>query len=490
MRLGKNLLIYAIADVIAKSMALLASPFMTRLLTPEEYGSLGLLAAVWTLVALFQFGGMEMACQIFLSKETDDLQRRAILTTATLVATASLMVVWGLFSFAALSGPWLENYTKVSRTQLAWYLTGLAPTVLISWYLYLLRFRHKAIPFARTNLLSKALWSLILICVLYLIPPRDRLTMLFVVTCVIQGLVWVWALRELKLSGLWPYSRASFSSDLARNMFKFGVSFIPGAATYAAVVSADRLIVGWFAGPAETAIIQLALNLGSVALMFKMWFSLVWDPNLVEWLATKNPSVYVPKLQLVLMGLSATFFPLVWLSGVWGDVFVHFLYPSSYMPVVRLLPVIILIGACSTVALVAIATITLDPSPVYYFAVYIFALIITVCVGLSTVPRLGALGAILGTLSAESFILVCWILRGNFILKNLNLNWRPVFALGGVSGIFILLYRPGVILGQQIFWERMLMTLVIFGFVAGFGHRIVKRNLPGGWHQLWHVCEG
>jgi O-antigen/teichoic acid export membrane protein len=490
MRLGKNLLIYAIADVIAKSMALLASPFMTRLLTPEEYGSLGLLAAVWTLVALFQFGGMDMSCQIFLSKEAKDLQRRVILTTATLIATASLIVVWGLFSFAALSGPWLENYTKVSRTQLAWYLMGLLPTILISWYLYLLRFRHEAIAFARTNLLSKAISSLILVCLLYLISPRDRLTMLFVVTCVIQGMVWAWALRELKLSGLWPYSRASFSSDLARNMFKFGVSFIPGAATYAAVVSADRLIVGWLAGPGETAIIQLALNLGAVALMFKMWFSLVWDPNLVEWLATKNPSVYVPKLQLVLMGLSATFFPLVWLSAVWGDWLVTLLYPPVYMPVIRLLPVIVLIGACSTVALVGIATITLDPSPVYYFTAYLCALMITICVGLATVPRLGALGALLGTLSAEFFILACWIVRGNFILKNLNLNWSPVLALGAVSGIFILLYRPGVILGQQVFLERMLMTFIILGFVAGFGHRIVKRNLPGGWHQLWHVCGG
>lgn len=247
MRFGKNILIYAVADVIGKAMALITSPFMTRLLTLEEYGSFGLLSAVWTLVALFQFGGMDTSYQLFRVKETDGQER--ILTTATFVATLSTFVTWGLFAIAAFSGPWLKNYAKVSHSQLGWYLLGLIPTVLISWYLYVLRFQHKPIPFARTNLPSKVISNMILLLLLFLTPPRNRLTMLFTGIFVTQGLSWSWALWELKHSDLWPYSKYSFSFDLASKMLRYGVSFIPGAVTYAAVVSVDRLMVGWLAGP-------------------------------------------------------------------------------------------------------------------------------------------------------------------------------------------------------------------------------------------------
>jgi len=485
MKFGKNILIYAVADMIGRAMGLIISPFMTRLLTPEEYGTLGLLSATWALVALLQFGGMDTSYQLFRVRETDDQEK--ILTTATIVATLSTLVTLGLFSVAAFSGSWLRNYAKVSHIQLGWYLVGVIPTVLISWYLYIFRFQHKPLPFARTNLLSKVISNFILLLFLFLTPPGNRLTVLFTGIFVTQGLSLAWALWELRRSSLWPYSRHAFSFDLALEMLRYGVSFIPGAMTYAAVVSMDRLMVGWLAGPKEVALVHLALNLGSVALMFRIWFSLVWNPSLVEWLATKNPSIYLPKLQLALLGLSTIFFPFTCLIAVWSDWLVAFLYPLEYLPIVPLVPVVVLVGTFSTLSLVAIATIIMDPSPKYYFVIYICALIITVCIGFLTVPHLGALGAILGTLGAELFILGGWILRGKFIKKNLNLNWKPVLIFGTITGIFIIVYRPGIILTQEILWERILITLIILAGIMIMGYRMFRQFILSGRHPMWHL---
>jgi O-antigen/teichoic acid export membrane protein len=309
----------------------------------------------------------------------------------------------------------------------------------------------------------------------------------FAGTFFLQGLTWAWAIRELKQCNTWPYSHSLFSKDLALNMIKFGILFIPGAATYAAVVSMDRLMVGWLVGPAETAIVQLALSIGSVALMLKMWFSLVWDPSLVEWLATRNPEIYLPKLRLVLISLSITFFPLACLTAVWSNVVVVILYPPSYMPAARLLPLIILSGTCSTLSLVGIATNTLDPSPRFYFGVYLCALILTIAIGFSLIPRWGSLGAILGTFGAEIFILGCWILRGRYFKKNLPLNWRPVFILSAITGIFIIVYRPGLILTQEIFLERILITLIIFAGVVMMGYRTFRQYIPSEWYSICHL---
>jgi O-antigen/teichoic acid export membrane protein len=476
------MVIYAVADVIGKAMGLIISPFMTRLLTREEYGSFGLLSAVWTLVALLQFGGMDTSYQIFRVRQPDGQEK--ILTTATILATLSTLVTVALFSLVAFSGAWLINYAKVSHSQLGWYLVGLIPTILISWYLYIFRFQHKPIPFARTNLLSKVASNFIILPLLFLTPSGNRLTMLFAGIFVTQGLSLAWALRELRYSSLWPYSTRAFSSDLAFGMLRYGVPFIPGGVAYAAVVSVDRLIVGWLVGPKEAALVHLALNLGSVALMFKIWFSLVWNPSLVEWLGTKSPSIYLPKLQLALLGLSSFFFALTCLMAVWSDWLVAFLYPPEYLPIVPLVPFVVLATTFSTLSLVANGTILMNPSPKYHFITYICALIVTTSIGLLMVPRLGALGAILGTLGAELFILGSWILRGKFIKKDLNLNWRPVLIFGTMTAFFIKIYRPGLILPHEIFWERILITLIIVTLVVMIGYRMFRQYIPSEWHLI------
>jgi len=473
MKFGKNMIIYAGADIIGRAMGLFASPFMTRLLTTEEYGSYGLLTAVWALVSLFQFGGMDTSYQIFRVRAVQG--QAQILTSATFVATLSTFVVWGLFSVAALSGPWLRNYAKVSQCQLGWYLLGLIPTILTSWYLYVFRFQHKALPFARTNFVNKVISSLVLVILLFVTPPKGRLTILFAGIFMTQGLSWAWALWELRRSDLWPYSKKLLSKDLSLKMLRYGAFFIPGAVTYAAVVSGDRLMVGWLAGPKEVAMVHLALNLGSVALMLKMWFSLVWNPSLIEWLATKNPEIYLPKLQLALNGLSAIFLTLTCLLAVWSDLFITILYPHEYFSVGRLVPFVVLVGTCSAFSLIGIATIVMDPSPKYYFKIYIYALIVTVFITLLAVPHIGALGAILGTLGAELFILGGWILRGKFLVKNLDLNWNPMIVLMVISGLFIAIYHPGIFLTHGIFWERILMTFMIFTIATVLGFSVLKK---------------
>jgi O-antigen/teichoic acid export membrane protein len=423
--------------------------------------------------------GMDTSYQIFKAQDVEGNQRRKLLTTATIIATMSAFIIWGPFSVVAFSGSWLKNYAKVSTTELTWYLFGLVPVILISWYLYIFRFTHNALPFARTNILSKTVSSVVILLSLFFTPPQDRLNIFFLGTFFSQALIWGWALWELKRSELWPYHPTYFSSSLARNMFKFGVVFIPGAVTYAAVLSADRLIVGWLAGPAETSLVQLANSVGSVILILKAWFMLIWVPSLVEWLSSKKLEVYLPKMQVALTGLSFIFFPLACLSAIWVDLPIAILYPPEYASVAHLLPVVVLTGACSTFSLIAIGTIILHPSPKYYFSVYICALAITVLLGLRLVPHLGALGAVLGTLGAELFILGSWILRGKYLIKNINLNWRPVLIMGIISGIFSLLYQPGIIMRQQVFLERIVMTLIISTPAALMGRKVAHQILSG-----------
>ena len=95
-----------------------------------------------------------------------------------------------------------------------------------------------------------------------------------------------------------------------------------------------------------------------MALLLKGWFSLVWDPHLVEWLSTGNPEIYMPKLQVAQTVLSVVFLTIARSLGhikqLGGTINV---YPAYYNPVARMIPYIILTATCSVLSLVAVATV-------------------------------------------------------------------------------------------------------------------------------------
>lgn len=460
MRLGKNMAIYASADLLGRSIGLLTSPIMTRLLTPKQYGASPLLAAVWAMVVLAQYGGMDWAYPFFRSQDTEDKHQREILVTASIVATFSAFMVWGGFCLVAFVGPWFEDYAGVNKLELSLFLLGLAPAALTGWYLYMLRFMHQALPFARVNLLGRVVSVIVALPLLLLVVQKDRLSVMFAVSFVVQLFASGWALWELRRIRAWPYVRNLFLPGLSRQMLRYGIVLVPSGLIYSISFVADRLLLGWFAGPEQVAILALAISIGSLALMLKSWFALVWDPHLVEWVSTKDPKVYQPKLQTALVGLSVVFFSLTCLSAIWSDWVVTFLYPPYYTQTIRLIPILILTGACSVLSLVAIATALIAHTPKYHLPIYTCALLINITIGVLTIPKLGALGAVLGTLSSEIFILTSWVTLGTFKLKNLNLNWSITVILGGFSIFFIIFYKPGILLQSQHLLERLLATLI------------------------------
>ncbi|MFX1491048.1 MAG: oligosaccharide flippase family protein [Promethearchaeota archaeon] len=472
--------IYAGADLLGRSIGLITSPIMTRLLTPAQYGAVPLLAAVWGLVALAQYGGMDWAYPFFRAQEARDKERQKILVTASFVATISVFMVWGVFSLVASVGTWLTSYAGINRLEMNLFLLGLAPLTLIGWYLYILRFLHQAWPFARINFVGRVASAVVTIPLLLVVAQESRLAVMLAVAFGVQLFATGWALWELRRIECWPYVRTLFSPDLARRMLRYGVILVPGGLVYAISAVTDRLLVGWFAGPEEVAILALALVLGSLTLMLKGWFALTWDPHSVEWVSTKDPRVYQPKLQIALLGLSAIFFPIACLSAVWSDWVVTLLYPPHYAPVMRLLPIIVLTGAYSVLSLVAAVTTRIANTPKYHLPIYTCALLINVIIGVVTIPKLGALGAVLGTLASEIFILAGWAVLGKIILRNLDFKWGVPIILAGFSMSFIAFYRPGIFLQSQGILERLLLTII---FLSGALYLIWQHRPQGGWKK-------
>ncbi|WP_434685294.1 lipopolysaccharide biosynthesis protein [Pseudanabaena minima] len=438
MKLRKNLAIYAVSDLLGRSIGLIASPISTRLLTPQQYGAIGLLGAVWSTVALIQYGGMDSAYPFFSVHSKDNKEQ--ILSISTIIATISFFSLWIVFSTIGLIHPWLQNYAQINKLELFLFLLALIPSSLIGWYLYLLRFLQQALAFARINLLGKVLGVLISLPIIYFVPSHQRLALMFSISTILQILTFGWVFYEFRKIKIVLYSLSNFSLKLAKKMFSYGIILVPGAIIYSISFIADKLLVGWLAGPDQVAILILATSVASVSLLLKQWFALTWDPNLIEWLATKNPKFYLPKLQATAIAISIVFCLIACLAEIWGQWVIAFLYPPYYLPVANLVPIICLTAACSTLSLVAVATTIIADTPIYFLPIYSLALFVNCLAGILLIPRLGALGAIYGTFIGEIGITLSWILVGKLVLKNLPLNWGIPTALIGFSIFFIMVY--------------------------------------------------
>lgn len=467
-RFLKNLAAYSVADILGKSILLLLSPILTRQLTHFQYGAIPLLTACWAILSVSQYGGFDFAFQMFRVQTTDEKERERIRITGSLMAAAWLFLFWLAISSFSLISDVVINFAQVTRWELLFFLLGLLPASIAYWTIYVFRFLHMAMPYVRINLLSKVASVVIAVPPIMMADQEDRLLVMFVVIFVCQALTLLWVFREYKTYNL-HLNLDYFSKDLAVKMFRFGVAFIPSTLIYASTIYVDRMIMGLYSTVDQVAILGLAVSLSAGILMVKSWFSMVWDPQLLEWLATKNPQFYLPKLQRVIPAITLTFLSLAILAKLWSDEIINFVYPEHFAEVAELIPFFVVAGGASVLTLVAIACAIIKNTPRFRIQIYSAALIANIITAVIFIPKLGLVGAALGTLVGEVVILISWIIIGKYGWKNLDLDWGFALFAFLATFLFIVLYEPGFLL--PAFLERSAVSLLLFATAGWLARR-------------------
>lgn len=478
MRFTRNILVYSVADLLGRSIGLITSPLMTRLLTPTQYGAMGLLGSIWSMVSLAQYGGMDAAYPFFrahIPPEQQSEQQRLILH-ATWTATWSFWIVWFLFGISLLVITPVRTYAGITLWEACAYLLSLIPASLVYWRLYILRFLHQSLAFARISLLNRVVGVVLSLPLLACVIPTDRLWLFFMVNFTVGLLAMGWSWYELQRLGILQDRKNAIDYAFVKRLLKYGIVLIPGFVIYAWSAVADRMLVGFFQGPDEVAILTLTLALGSAFTLLKQWFSLVWDPHLVEWVGKYPPPEITYRLQQVSNLLCALFLSLTCLSVIWAFPVIQWLYPAYYKPVATLLPILGLSTTCSTLSLVAVATIMMSQKPAYSSFIWGTGLVLNLSVGLLLIPKHGAHGAVLANLVGEMGILVGWIFLGTRLFRNLMINWIPILAGVILTTGFVFMYPI-----QRVFFpdwwilEKVLLSLGVCTLIGWMGWPQIKR---------------
>lgn len=486
MKFKTSLLTYGLADIISRIIGLITSPITTRLLTMSQYGANPLLSAIWTPFALAQYAGMDSAYPFFKARNHAHDSAKSVLVTTTIVACTAVCIVWSIFLAAAFSGEWLTNYADVTSTELFLFILGILPASLIYWLCYLLRFLQRADSYIKITLFGRILPVIFVIPLLPFVAQEHRLLLSLGLSWILACLAFGFSLYEIRKAGFWPFDRLYWSWPLAKDMLSYGLALVPAGALYSFIAISDRLLVGFFLGPADVAVLTIGMGLGSIGSMMKRWFGLAFDPHRIQWVATGDNNLYLPRLQLLSVSLSSVFSILTILSTIWSLPLVDLLYASSYRESAVLVPLLMLSSTFSILSNIAVTTALIADNPRYHTVLYSLSLVINVAIGLALIPKLGLIGAIFGTVIAEFFILIGWILLGKIHLKNLPLDWRwpSIFILIAFS--FVIFYNPLMIRSQVdfiILTTLTICTLLIFSILlwVSVGHQNLKKLIRFTW---------
>jgi O-antigen/teichoic acid export membrane protein len=466
-RVLRNLPIFAVSDIVARIVTVAMTPILTRLLTPGQYAAPALALAAWDFISAAQFAGMDSAYPFFRAQTSDDEQRRRIVATASIVATLGLLALWVLFTAFGLALPVITEFTGTTRTEFALFALGLVPAALTYWYLYVVRFMHRADVFARITVVARVMTTVLAVPVVALVAPDDRLLALFGAMSLLQIAGTAYAYRELAVIGVRPYARSLWERGLAKRLVRYGSVLVPPALVYGISAVLDRSLVAALSSHEEVALLAIAITLAGIATMLKRWLLLVWEPNVVEWIAAKRPDVYVPRLQVAVSALSVVFALLTALAAIWSEPVLVWVYPPYYTAAAPLIPVILLGLTFSVLGVVGNATALIGQRPGLYAPTFLIALAANFGLAVILIPSEGALGAVLGTALGEAVILGSWIVVGRLILRNLPLRWLAAAPPIAVACAFQL-YDAGMLLPDAVALERVLMSAVAVGAAAAY----------------------
>lgn len=268
-RLARDSALYAVGSVVGKVVGLVLLPFLTRTLSPAEFGRYDVLSTLQSAVTSVLLLGLDVAAtRLFVDLRAQE-QRRMFASWLTLVA-ALLVPCTAVFLLArsALSTS-LFGTTGLS-TAIA--LTGVAivGSALQLVGLTALRNHRRPGAFAAVSGGSLLLNGILIVA---LVPSRPTVTTVLAAMALSMCMGAVAALFVAA-----PYLSGRPDRHIAARLLSLGIPLVPAVACTWIAEFANRAILLDRAGADQVAYFSVASRFASLSLLVVLGFQLAWQP--------------------------------------------------------------------------------------------------------------------------------------------------------------------------------------------------------------------
>jgi O-antigen/teichoic acid export membrane protein len=433
-----NLPYYAIGNFVTVAISFLSIPFLTRYLTPRDFGILAIYFMFGALVTNIISVGVGLATERFYYKEINNKIYFSILNFTNVIFLIFMFSIGGIICWY-----WAEDISKyifdsnVSKEIIILSYLGGCIVSLYSYLFKLLIPQERAITY---SLIQISLASFSMICTIIFILFFSMTFMGRIYGVIItQGTI---------LAILFFLQRKYFIPKLSKRTLirslKFSYPTVPGNLLSLGHQSADKIMLTNYNQLDAVGIYQIATKFGEVSKIFINTINQVWTPYFMHKseLQTEEAKVEVAaRYQEVVMGYNCCCI----IICCFCEEIIILMTTEAYYKSIYIIPLILLyVLLNSSLSATGKLQIMFAEKLSYTVPISLASLIVNIVVNIIMIPRYGMVGAVIATLLASliSSVLIHFI--GNRFYP-LPINYKKlvgqfILFIAALFPIYLLMY--------------------------------------------------
>lgn len=416
--------LYTLGEILRGSLSFLLLPLYTRLLTPADYGIIGVMTPVYSLLSILMALGLPAALlRFYFDYKRDDTELQSYVGTVSMTMIGSGLAI--SLVLTAL-GPWLfglllPNVPFHPYVFLALWNAGISVISIIP--LTLFRARQRAQFYIVFTLADFAL-NTGLIIFFVAVQREGALGSL-------RGQILSAAI--MAVPALWIISRASalrFSWKLLRPSLLFGLPLLPNLLGTWALNVSDRIVLDSLVPKDAVGLYTLGYQFGVLLNLIAIALNNAWTPFFYQNAGDRKNDAMIGSFityQVLLMAMLALAVALL-AQGV-----IRIIAAPAFWPSYRVVPWIAFGYVARFLAFFPVNGLLFNKQPKWVAVATIIAAIVNIGLNLLLVPRFGIMAAALNTFIAFAVLLSIMLVVGQRIFpvryETTRLIWLVVAAL-------------------------------------------------------------
>jgi len=389
-RISRQLFAYGTADVLALAISFLLLPIYTRVLSPREYGALGLLLVFEAVLKIISRWGLDAAFLRFYYEHPEE-ERKALAGTIAgffAIANGALAAI-----LLVLAGP--INRALFDSLEFIWPYRLLIINIFLSTFLVLpftmLRIQERARLFATINFSLS--FGTILLRLLFVVALRFGIFGILLADVIMTTILLLGLYRTMS-----AMIASTFSTSHLRRLLGYGFPFVPNGVLTHVMGMGDRFILGLYMPLREVGVYLIAGSVAALIKYFPVAFDVAWTPFAFDSMQRKDAPVLFARLATYAFAVLAA--SLVALSGL-GPPLMDLILPGEYREVGPLLPILALALAVQTVRSLPGTSLNVAKKTSVYPTVTAAGAVISLGAYFALIPRFGLYGAAFGSLISQ-----------------------------------------------------------------------------------------
>ena len=437
-RLSAQSLIYGAGSTVTRVAALMLLPVYTRILTPEDYGKLAIVALVSTVAGIILNSGQSTAFfRFYFLSETPDTRRTLTGTVLIYLLVSGAAILSPLvLLFGAMGAPLFRDATLLPLIQIA--LIGTFFDV------------GSVIPFATFRAEQRAAQYAKLSVLRFLINVTLNISAVVVLRWGVVGVIYANLLTSILFFTIClrlTLRSMEWTVDLSllKQLLRFGLPIVPANLAGWVLTLSDRFFLERYADLSQVGIYAVGYSIAGVLNMTQSWFNMAWAPYCYSIAGQPDAKAVYARV----LTYAVTLFTLVGLGlSLFARQALSLLAPPSYYGAVSVVPLIVLAYLFFEMNYLISFGLDLTGKTKYYPFIMGAGAVFNLFLNFILIPPFGMMGAAVATVLSYALLPIIEY----FIVRRLYpvpYEWRRLLKLALVS---VGVYLTSVVLKTGQLW--------------------------------------